>query len=364
MTVRILHLIGSLRLGGAQIVLKQIVEHTDSNRFEHIVYPLRPKHQDIKLSAEIITNPYFNYDLRKFFDILRTCKVRKIDLIHAHLHKDILGGLISTYVQRIPVLVHEHGAIFQPGIQYKMFRLLLRLLKHRAAGFIATSQSTAAQLTSASGIDPSRIQVIYNAVDTAVFRPDADARRRIRQTLGYSETDTVIGFVGRLSPDKGIDLLVEAMGLLASENSAMKLLIVGSGPMEKHLREKTDALRISPRVHFAGFQPSPAEWINAFDIACLPSRYESFGLAAAEMMTMKIPLICTAVGGLKELTENGRNALVIRQNTPRHIASAIDLLAADAAMQATLSNNAFDFSRHFSIDAFISKIEALYSNLA
>lgn len=364
MTTRVLHLIGSLRLGGAQIVLKQIVEHADRTRFEPIVYPLRPNPQDIQLPVEVIRNPYFNYDLRKFFDLVRICKTRKIDLIHAHLHKDILGGLLSTYVQDVPVIVHEHGAIFQPGVQYGAYRRLLGLLKHRAAGFIAPSQSTAIRLTAACGIDPSTIQVIYNAVDPAKFYLDTDTRRRMRQTLGYADTDTVIGFAGRLGHDKGVDLLVEAMGLLVRKNPAMKLLIIGSGPMDSDLKDRAAAMGILGHVHFAGFQASPAEWINAFDIACLPSRYESFGLAAAEMMTMKVPLICTAVGGLEELTQGGRNALVLGHNTPEHIASAIDLLAGDIARQTLLSENAFCFSHHFGIDDFISKIEALYSNLA
>ena len=363
MTVRVLHLIGSLRLGGAQIVLKQIAEHSDPNQFEHFIYPLRSKHQDIELSATVIKNNYFNYDPRKFFDILRICKQHNIDILHAHLHKDILGALVGTYFQNIPVVVHEHGAIFQPGVQYRTYRILLRLLKNRASGFIAPSKKTARQLTTAAGVNPSAIRVIYNAVDTTVFCPDADARMRIRQQCGFSDHHFVIGFVGRLSRDKGADLLIEAMGLLQSENPAARLLVVGNGPMEKFLREKTRSLRIAESVHFAGYQRRPAEWINAMDMACLPSRYESFGLAAAEMMAMKVPLICTAVGGLEELTNGGENAFVLRENTAAHIASAIYLLMADQSLREKFRQNAFAFSRQFSTESHINAVQQIYVDM-
>jgi glycosyltransferase involved in cell wall biosynthesis len=103
--------------------------------------------------------------------------------------------------------------------------------------------------------------------------------------------------------------------------------------------------------------------MNAFDIGCLPSRNESFGLAAVEMMCMQIPLICTAVGGLKELTAEGQNAIMLEENTPQHIAAAIRQLAADAELQKKLTQQAAAFTKQFSIETFIQKIETLYSGL-
>ena len=134
--------------------------------------------------------------------------------------------------------------------------------------------------------------------------------------------------------------------------------------MENLLQRRAAKSGISDHIHFAGFQPNPAVWMSAFDIGCLPSRNESFGLAAAEMMCMQVPLICTAVGGLEELMENGQNAVVLKENTPQHIAAAIRRLATDAELQKKLTQCAAAFVKQFSIETFIQKIEALYSNLA
>jgi glycosyltransferase involved in cell wall biosynthesis len=364
MPIRVLHIIGSLCLGGAQVVLKQIVEHSDPARFEHFVYPLRCGNPEIPITKNVLSHSRFNYDPRKLADILRICREYKIDMIHTHLHKDAIAGLLSTFFQNVPVVVHEHGAIFLPGLQYTGFRVLLRLLCGRASAFIANSRASARQLIKASGVSPSKITVIYNAVDTAVFQPCPDARKKIRARLNIPDDAVVIGFAGRLHRDKGIDLLVEAMGALCRENLNFQLLILGGGPMENDLHRRVAELNIAANVHFAGFQPDIAEWLNTFDIGCLPSRNESFGLAAVEMMAMNIPLVCTDVDGLAELTAAGRNAAVIKENSPRGIAAEIRCLTADTALRTQISKNAFEFAKQFSVETFIAKIEALYSNLA
>jgi glycosyltransferase involved in cell wall biosynthesis len=363
MAIRVLHIIGSLHLGGAQIVLKQIVEHSDPVQFEHFVYPLRPANPEISITKNVLSHSRFNYDPRKLTDILRICRERQFDIIHTHLHKDAVIGLTGSFFQNIPVVVHEHGAIFLPGPQYAGFRILLRTLRGRATAFIANSQASARQLTKAAGVSPSKITVIYNAVDPAVFQPDPDMRKKIRTQLKIPDNAVVIGFVGRLHRDKGIDLLVEAIGTVCRESPNFRLLILGSGPMKNDLHRRAGQLNIAPNVYFVGFQPDIAEWLNAFDIGCLPSRNESFGLAAVEMMAMNIPLVCTDVGGLAELTAGGKNAVVLKQNSPRRIAAEIQRLNADTALRTQISKNAFEFAKQFSVETFIQKIETLYSNL-
>ncbi|MHC5162134.1 MAG: glycosyltransferase family 4 protein, partial [Planctomycetota bacterium] len=189
MPTRVLHIIGSLRLGGAQVCLKQIVEHNNDPDIEHFVYPLRCKQVDIPIEGNILSNPYRNYDPRKFFDILKVCKKHKIDIIHAHLHKPILGALLATYFQKIPVIVHEHGSIARPGIQYSFYRWILKRLRKRARLFIAVSNAAAKQLTDYAGIETDRIQVVYNAVDLEKFTPDQTLRQSVRGDLDISSDD-------------------------------------------------------------------------------------------------------------------------------------------------------------------------------
>ena len=96
MSIRVLHIIGNLRSGGAQVCLKQIVENNDTQEIEHFIYPLRCKHMDIPIDGHIIKLPYPNYDPRKFYAIFSLCKKYDIDIIHAHLHKPIIGALLAA----------------------------------------------------------------------------------------------------------------------------------------------------------------------------------------------------------------------------------------------------------------------------
>ncbi len=362
MAVRILHLIGSLRFGGAQAVLRQIVECSDKNCFEHIVYPLRSANQQVALPCRIISNSYPNYDPRKFRDILRLCRQLHIDILHTHLHKDNLGGLLSTYFQKIPVIVHEHGGIFMPGVQYTAYRLGMRMMRSRAAAFIATSNATALHLTSAAGISPSRIRTIHNGVQLDVFSPKPEIRNTIRRQLNLSPQHVVVGFLGRLSIEKGPDILIDAAGMFLKTNPNLRLVIVGSGPLQNRLTQKADTLGIAKQVIFAGYQSNPADWLNAFDIGCIPSRSESFPLAALEMMSMKIPLLASCAGGLADILSDD-NAIILHQNTPQEIADKLPVLATNAEQRAKLGNDANRFAQAFGVSAFISKLETLYTQV-
>ena len=359
MAIRILHLIGSLRLGGAQVVVKHIVENA-SEGVEHYVYPLRSKKIDIPIEGNILSNPYRNYDPRKFFDILRVCRKYNIDIIHAHLHKPILGALLATYFQKIPVIVHEHGPIFRPGIQYAIYRLGLQLLHKRSHTIIANSHATAHELMRRGGVPKSDIHVIHNAVDLNRFQPDPDARKAARQQFSFSDNDIVIGFVGRLHPVKGVDLLVQAMPSLVHKNPHFKLILVGTGPLADSLKKQVRDNGMVSHVFFAGFQENIHEVVNCFDIGCMPSRQEPFGIVALEMMSMNIPLVCSAAEGLAELVTDRQTALALKENTPDMIASCILELSQDAALKEQLKANASSFCRQFSVQQFVHKIEAMY----
>lgn len=363
MPIRVLHIIGSLRLGGAQVVVKQIVENA-SEEFEHFVYPLRTKQIDIPIEGNVIYNSYPNYDPRKFFDILKLCKDHKIDILHAHLHKPILGALLATYVTDIPVIVHEHGPICRPGVQYSAYRVLLRLLKKRAALFVAVSQATAGQLNQNAGVDPACIQVVYNAVDRKQFSANATVRQTIREALNLPPEETVIGFAGRLSSVKGPDLLLEAFGLLQKKRSDCTLIYLGEGEMKNQLEVRARDLGIEQSVRFLGFRKDAAAVMNAFDIGCVPSRQEAFGISALEMMSMKIPLVSNDIYGLAEIASNEENALVPTENTPAAICSCIERLIGNHALRQTLIENAEKTACQFDIAHLITKLDAIYRTVA
>lgn len=360
MPIRVLHIIGNLRLGGAQMFVKQIVEHNDDPNIEHVVYPLRSQQIDIPIDGTVIKLPYPNYDPRKFFAIFSLCKQYKIDIIHAHLHKPIVAALLARYFMKIPVLVHEHGSIALQGFQYSLFRFMLRFLKHKAQLFIAVSNAAAHQLTDFSGVDPASIQVVYNAVDLNQFTPNPRLRQSIREELDISPDTVVIGFLGRLSYEKGPDILLDAFRLLLEKKPDCTLIFLGDGTMKQPLMSKSAELGIRKKVRFPGFKANVADYINAFDIAAITSRQDAFPLTPLEIMSMKIPLVSCTVYGLAEVIKSGQNALVPHENTPPEICASLLELIKDTTLRKSLTENASVSVQRFSISNMTTELNGVY----
>jgi glycosyltransferase involved in cell wall biosynthesis len=358
--MRILHIIGSMRLGGAQTCLKYLVERNQNPDIEQFVYPLRPRPVEIALQAKVIQYNYPNYDPRKFWAILRICNDYDIDIIHAHLHKPILGALLATYFCDVRVVVHEHGPIFRPGIQYGAYRRLLRRLHHRASRFIANSQATARQLQKVANVDPQEIEVIYNTVDLETFQPNEAARNRLRREYHFTDDDIILGYAGRLHEVKGVDLLIEAMAILLKKSPHYRLLLLGHGPDQPALEKQTQQLGIQQHVQFLGFRRDVAEFMNAFDIGVVPSRQEPFGIVALEFMRAKVPLVCSDADGLAEFVRHEENALVPSPNTPENIADCIERLALDPDLAQKISDTAYQCTEAFGVENQIQALERVY----
>jgi len=363
MPMKILHITGNMRLGGAQMVVKYLVEHADPDQVETFIYPLRPRPVDITIDGEVIDIPYRNYDPRKFWAILRLCRDFQIDIIHAHLHKPIIAALLAGFFRDVRVVVHEHGPIFRRGVQYGLYRWLLRLLRGRADAVIAVSAATADQLAQKAKIDRDRITVIYNAVDIDAFAPTRAARDQVRRQWGVSDDDIVLGFVGRLDYVKGTDLLIEALELLLQRSQRYFLVMVGEGPQRGALEDLAGRLGVAERVRFAGFCDNVPEIMQGFDIGVMPSRQEPFGMVALEFMSMKIPLVCSAVDGLAEFVTDEQTALAPPDNTPAEIARSVQRLVDDAELWKKLVDTAHQFSGGFGISQQVAAVEKLYAQM-
>ncbi len=360
MAIRVLHIIGSLRCGGAQKCLQHIVDNNDSGEVEYFVYPLRCKSIEMPIQGEVLIIPRSNYDLRKFFDILRICRDYKIDIIHAHLHKAIMGALLARFFLPVKVVVHEHGPIFRRGIQYSFYRLFLRLFGHKADACIAVSEATARQLRKKTRINPDRITVIPNAVDLTVFNPEKYDRKECRRQLGIAEQDIVVGFVGRLNYVKGVDILVEAMSYLLAKSPDYLLLLVGDGPERKKLKNLAAQHGITERIRFLGFRDDVPEIMSAFDVAVICSREEACPLVIFEIFSMCKPVICSKIDGLTQFVKDKKNGLVMEDYSSLSLADLIAGIQKDKGLVGQIVKDASQYCNDFTVLKYNFKLKELY----
>lgn len=301
--------------------------------------------------------------LQVVFQLHRLVKRHAIDLIHANsLSVALLGGIVAR-INRIPILMHKRYAT-----SYGILDRLCERLLHRV---ILVSEATRWDFA------PSEKQtLIYNGVDLDAFQASPKEIETLRTELfsDASEPSIFVGVVTRITPEKGIHLLVRAMaelkGLFSMTGVTIKLLIVG-GPyfqkdvdyMETLKREVAD-LGVEDSVIFTGFLSDTRIVTSLLDIVAVPSTIpEACPRTIIEAMAVGKPVIATPLGGSKELVTPGTGILVPPEDAPA-IADAVAALATDPERLRTMGEAA----RTRAVQLFSSKkntalTEAVYTEL-
>ncbi|MHC4843461.1 MAG: glycosyltransferase family 4 protein [Planctomycetota bacterium] len=363
MTTRILHIIDHLHHGGAQTVLKDLIENTSDNKFEHFICVLRADKIEISIDTDIIGLTYKRWDPRTMWRIVKICKENEINILHAHLQKSIISSLLAKLFCDRSLIVHVHGGVFLKGLSFSLYRFLLRILKRKATIYIANSHATSQKLIDRINIKSEHIKILYNPIDFTTFTFQPDVRRQVRDELECSQDDIIIGFVGRLHHVKGVDLLIQAFALLSENNKDYFLVITGDGPERASLENLVEKFEISKRVRFLGMCPDVARVMSGFDIGVIPSRNEPFGRVALELMRMRVPIVSSGVDGLSELVKDGITGVVNPTNTPEQIAKAIQKLIFDGQLKQLVVENAYKFSEQFEVGSYVQKIQQIYQEL-
>jgi glycosyltransferase involved in cell wall biosynthesis len=204
-----------------------------------------------------------------------------------------------------------------PGLR----RQIVYALK-RSYRTIAVSEALRAKVIEL-GIPAERVIAHHNGVNGDQFA--LQDRYAVRQKLGLPGDRKLICYVGNFKPEKGVDVLIEAMGCLAAAGRRdVDLVMVGGGPLEESLRASARRLGIESRVHFAGrrLHTEVPDWISACDVFCLPSRREGCPNVVLEGLASGRPVVATAVGGVPELI-NPQNGILTPSEDPEAMACAL-----------------------------------------
>jgi len=182
--------------------------------------------------------------------------------------------------------------------------------------------------------------------------------------VAYQKNEAfTIGIVSRLSHEKGIDIMIFAMPMILKVYPNVKLLIVGDGSEKESLLELTKKLEIVDAVIWVGLQPKDKleEFYSKMDIVTVPSRFEAFGLTAIEAMSYRIPVVASAVDGLKEVIVDGESGILFESENPIALANAvIDLKEDDVKREALAIAGKKRVEEHFSYTVYQQKITELY----
>jgi glycosyltransferase involved in cell wall biosynthesis len=201
------------------------------------------------------------------------------------------------------------------------------------------------------GYDPDRVATVYDGVRLEAGGPTHSTRAEVRAQLAIPEDARVVGTITRLSVQKRIDRLLDAMALVPEAH----LVVAGEGELETDMHQHASDLGIHDRVHFLGFRSDVARVLSAFDVFALTSDKEGMANAMLESLAMGVPVVSTDVSGAREALgpdSQGRAAGLVVDSTPQSVARGLDQVLASEARRAAMAEEAlrraggrFDFGR-------------------
>ncbi len=282
------------------------------------------------------------------------------DLVHTHGYFADIVGIPAAKRLRIPRISTCHGFISN-NLKYKFYNACDLIALRFSNNIISVSHGIKSTLMK-SGIKDSQITVIRNAVNGNYHGAFyALNRQKIRKLYGIGGKEFVVGYIGRLSEEKGIRYLIEACSRLNELDLPTKVLIIGEGPQKQELQDLTIEKSMDHNVFFTGFQRDIENWLPAMDIFVLPSLTEGTPMALLEAMAFGIPVVASAVGDVPQVVDSERNGILVNPGKPGEINNAIQLLYKNETMRKRFSAEAQEkIKEKYNVEDWTRKIEAEY----
>ena len=347
----ILHISRTMDIGGAERIVYQLSSDL-KDEFDSVHVASTGGLWESKLAAQGIRHhKILDIDsknpvtvLKLLYSIHQIIKQKGITIVHTH-HR-----MAAFYIRLLklvhPKLIHVYTAhnVFKDKLPLYGFAL-------KNAKSVAVGEAVNKNLKEDVGITDSR--VIYNGV---VLK---ETDEQVDEIISYDGIK--LGCIARLSEQKGLTYLLDAMSLLTIKD--IRLFIVGEGELREELENKVKELNLQDSVIFLGYRKDIVECINSFDFCVLPSVFEGFGLVAIEAFMNSKTLVATDIPGLNEVVTN-KNGVIVPAKDPAALASAIDKLATDATLRQELSSQAKkDYENRFSYPMFLENYRALYREI-
>ncbi|QCT93960.1 glycosyltransferase family 4 protein [Caminibacter mediatlanticus TB-2] len=290
-----------------------------------------------------------------FVNFKKILKKQKYDVVHIqYMAPGSLAFLIFKVLGVKKIIVHVHT----PGHIYKN-KKIPRLIMKLSNAFVCVSKSSEKSFFDVEGelfnttlIENGRKHfTIYNCIELP---------KKIEKNCNQTFT---IGVVSRLTYEKGIDILLNAIFELKKKIENYKVVIIGDGYEKEKLVKLTKKLQIEDKIEWKGFIPKEnlSNYYSIFDVVVIPSRFEGFGLTAIEAMSYKIPVIASNVDGLKEIIKDGEDGLLFNKEESKILADKILQIYKDQRLKNKLGENAYEkVKQKFSYEVYKNKINELY----
>jgi glycosyltransferase involved in cell wall biosynthesis len=301
------------------------------------------------------------WDWRVVTGFLDICRSEKVAIWHGHDYKSNALGLLLRRFWPMHLVTTVHGWVKhtrRTPLYYRIDRFCLP----RYERVVAVSPDLY-EASRAAGVSAERCVLIENGIDTDEYRrrcPAAEAKAR----LGVAPGRMVVGAVGRLSEEKGFDVLIRATHRLLCEGRDIELWIVGTGDQRGTLEKIIAEMRQGDRIRLLGYRPDTIDLYHAMDVFVLSSLREGLPNVVLEAMALEVPVLATRIAGVPGLVRDGIEGLLVDPGNEDELTAALRRLLTDANLRGQIAaTGRRTIETRYSFRARMEKMKSLYGEV-
>ena len=296
--IRVAQVIGKAVISGVDSVVMNYYRNIDRSRVQFDFFmdgynKTLIDEEILDLGGRIIKlEPYENSMLTN----MRQCRAAFAEggytIVHSHLNTLSCFPLYAAFRAKVPIrIAHSHSTMSRGEWKRNLMKQVLRpFSKTFATHYAACADYTARWLFGSQTVQKGKVRLVKNAVDTACFSPNEEARNRIRKEFNL-ENRFIVGHIGRFAFQKNHELLVRIFAEAYRQNQNAALILIGTGELEVEIRTLVKELDIEKAVFFTGIRRDIPDFLNAFDVFLLPSRYEGLPVVGIEAQSVGLPCL-------------------------------------------------------------------------
>ena len=373
--IHVLHIITTITIGGAEMMLYNLCSRTSSHRFMHTILVLQNPGPVAPMLNSIGSETFFlnlneKTSLPKAFPkLLKLVRILKPDVIQGWMYHGNLAASLAKlfYHSRVPVVWNIRHSLYDIGLEKIATRPVIRIgawLSGIADRVIYNSRISMRQ-HGKFGYSSKKNSFIPNGFDTSIFKPDPQAGKALRAELGLSADCLLVGLIARYHPLKDHHCFLKAASKLRKKNPQLKYVLVGRGVDKSNMQliQIINDLALKKAVHLLGERRDIPKLTSGLDIMCSSSISEGFPNTIGEAMTCAVPCIATDVGDTAFLMDG--TGLIIPPSNPDALAKALDQFscATFESLKTIGRKGRARIQNHFEIKMIAQKYERLYHQL-
>jgi glycosyltransferase involved in cell wall biosynthesis len=369
--VNVLHLIDSGGLYGAENVLLNLMHQQNNVGYKTTLGSIGTSSDGQKAIEKKAVDTGLQIELFRMrnglnvsgaFRIINYARNNKVDIIHCHGYKsNIILGLLPKKYRNTPYVATLHGwTSINLFTKMWLYEWADALMMKRANGVVVVSKAMLNH-TKLKYLNISPV-VIYNGIP---IKENNDSYSETLLFNGNKNKDLKLISIGRLSKEKGFDILIKSVGYMVSKfKYNVKLCIIGDGPEKNNLFKLTNELNLGNRIVFTGYIPDAHMVLKSFDIFVMSSITEGMPITLLEAMRVGMPIVATAIGGIPEALDNGKCGIVVSPGSEIELARGISQLHEDNRLKIFLSKESMQqFYHNFTVEKMEKNYRSVYDRV-